>query len=68
MISDMDSNGYVSNMDAARNNAEIITLVCQDAPDLLADVLVEETRSKYAPGGYARYMCMAAWREMFAGE
>jgi hypothetical protein len=58
----------VSNMESARYNTEVITRVLSDAPDLPADVLVEETRSKYTPGGYARYLCMAAWREMFAGE
>jgi hypothetical protein len=58
----------VSNMESARYNTEVITRVLSDAPDLLADVLVEETRCNYEPGGYARYLCMAAWREMFAGE
>jgi hypothetical protein len=56
---------YIDTMDEARANVDALSNILE--PELIAQVLVETTRNMFKPGSFARYLCMAAWREKLAG-
>ncbi len=56
---------YISTMDEARANVDVLSNTLD--PEFVAQVLVETGRHRGEPGGFARYLVMAAWRERLAG-